>query len=122
MKITGGRSIGKHLIQRFVRSLNLSRTRKSTDSLLKTLFIGYRYPSSDDRKLKYDVKALKGVIFGIKTSEYDKCQIIKKILKNKKIGDDFQFWQAEYNDEKQTIEIREKLWKLKDFRGKVVSE
>lgn len=82
----------------------------------------YRYPSSDDRKLKYDVKALKGVIFGIKTSEYDKCQIIKKILKNKKIGDDFQFWQAEYNDEKQTIEIREKLWKLKDFRGKVVSE
>ena len=85
---------------------------------------GFNYKEFDEwvRKLKYDVKALKGVIFGIKTSEYDKCQIIKKILKNKKIGDDFQFWQAEYNDEKQTIEIREKLWKLKDFRGKVVSE
>lgn len=82
----------------------------------------YNYPSSEDRKLKYDLKALKGIIFGIKTSEYDKCQIIKKILKNEKIGDDFKFWQAEYNDEKQIIEIREKLWKLKDFRGKVVSK
>lgn len=74
----------------------------------------YDYSEPDKRILAYDSEALKGVIFGIETSEYDKLRIIQSIMNREKLNKDFSFWQAEYDDENQKIEIRpKKLWKLK---------
>lgn len=73
----------------------------------------YEYKEFESRNIKYDPKSLKGIIFGINTSEYDKIQIMKKILERKENFDDFTFYQAEYNDMKQEIEVREmRFWKL----------
>lgn len=71
----------------------------------------YEYSEPDKRILAYDFEALKGVIFGIETSEHDKLRIMKSIMKRKKVNKDFSFWQAEYDDKNQTIRIREKKWK-----------
>ena len=63
--------------------------------------------------MKYDPKVLKGIIFGINTSEYDKKQIMEKLLERGDELSDFAFYQAEYDDVKQEIAIREKkLWKV----------
>lgn len=73
----------------------------------------YDYSEPEKRILAYDAEALKGVIFGINTSEYDKVRIMKSIMKRKKVNKDFLFCQAEYDDKNQIIRIREKkLWKL----------
>lgn len=61
------------------------------------------------RNMKYDIRLLKGVIFGIKTSEYDKAKIIKA-LSEKGIASDIRYYQAEYNEENQKIEIRKKAF------------
>jgi len=60
------------------------------------------------RNLKYDIKMLKGIIFGIRTSEYDKIKIIKALTK-KGIADDIEYYQADYDDRSQKIVIRRKL-------------
>ena len=74
-------------------------------------FGGYDDPNS--RNIKYDITSLKGVIFGIKTSEYDKKRIMESILQKKDQLTRFKFYQAEYDDEELTINVREKeLWKL----------
>ena len=71
------------------------------------------FDTAESRNLKYDPRALKGVIFGIRTSEYDKKQIMEKLQERRDELRDFVFYQAEYDDAKQEIVIRKKnLWKL----------
>ena len=67
-----------------------------------------KYDDPNSRNLKYDFKSLKGVIFGINTSEYDKKRIVHSIMQKKGIFIQFAFYQAEYNDEEQKITVREK--------------
>lgn len=74
----------------------------------------YDYSEVESRNLKYDPKILRGVIFGINTSEYGKKRIMEKLRDHAKELTDFKFFQAEYDDEKQSIAVREnKAWKLK---------
>ena len=74
----------------------------------------YNFDKPESRNLKYEPKALKGLIFGINTTEYDKERIMKKLLEHTDEYGDFVFYQAEYDDEKQVVNIRKKsLWKLK---------
>ena len=73
----------------------------------------HSFNTKDSRNLKYDPKILKGIIFGINTSEYDKKRIMEKLLEQSKELGEFTFYQAEYDDAKQEIVIRKKnLWKL----------
>lgn len=61
-----------------------------------------------DRKLKYDFSCLKGLIFGIKTPENKKDEIIK-IIKNKCYQNnilDFEFYQAYFCKEENIIKNR----------------
>ncbi len=67
------------------------------------------YSKPEKRNIKYKKEALKGVIFGINTSEYDKTRIIHKIIRRQ--YSDVVFYQAEY-DKSKSIVIREKHWKL----------
>lgn len=67
----------------------------------------------DSRNLRYDYKALKGIIFGINTSEYDKKRIVEKLLAHADELTDFTFYQAEYDSEAQRIKIRKKeFWEI----------
>ena len=59
--------------------------------------------------MEYNNKALKGVIFGINTSEYDMKRVFDAIPLEYDISNGFDLFQAEYNDELQKIEIRKKL-------------
>lgn len=68
------------------------------------------YKKGDKRLIKYNPKALTGIIFGIRTSEYDKMQIMKAVEENGPY-ENLKFYQAEYNDEKRKIEVRPKEWK-----------
>ena len=63
----------------------------------------------EDRIMEYNNKALKGVIFGINTSEYDMKRVFDVIPLEYDISNGFDLFQAEYNDELQKIEIRKKL-------------
>lgn len=75
------------------------------------------YDLSDpkNRNLRYESNALKGVVFGINTSEYDKKRIMEKLLEHADTLTDFTFYQAEYDDESQSIIVRQKAsWKLKE--------
>jgi len=72
------------------------------------------YSDIQSRNLRYDIKALKGIIFGIKTSEFDKERIYNAINRVMPLYGQIKFYQAEYDDEKQDIVVREKqLWNLK---------
>ncbi|MBO4779738.1 MAG: hypothetical protein J5497_03780, partial [Selenomonadaceae bacterium] len=66
------------------------------------------YANRFARRLKYDVNALTGIIFGIRTTTDDKLELIQKLARLRKSLRDFEFWQAEYDDETQTISVREK--------------
>lgn len=71
------------------------------------------------QNMSFDWKLLKGVIFGIRTSEYDKKQIMDKLIKHKDELSDFNFYQAEYSANEQKIKIREKkFWRLINYKGK----
>lgn len=59
-----------------------------------------------ERNLSYNPKALKGIIFGIRTSEYDKKRIIDIIKKSSYSS--VIFYQTEYDEEIQKINVREK--------------
>ena len=73
----------------------------------------YDLSDKNSRFLKYDPQNIKGVIFGIKTTEYDKKRIFELLLKKKDIYKDFIFYQAEYDEIEQKIKVREKhRWKL----------
>lgn len=79
---------------------------------LTNTFCEFNEPTS--RNLRYEPKAFKGVIFGIKTSEYDKKRIMEKLLEHEDELTDFSIYQAEYDDEVKSIAIRRKtLWALK---------
>lgn len=73
-----------------------------------------QYTKPESRNLRFDYKSLRGVIFGISTSEYDKMRVLKELNKHREELANFTFYQAEYDDEKQEIAIREKSqWKFK---------
>ena len=65
-----------------------------------------KYSKPTDRRLKYDLNSLKGVVFGIRTTVKDKLELIQKLRRLDKSLDDFEFWQAEYNDKSKNISIR----------------
>lgn len=82
--------------------------------VLRNLFYAFSREDEDGRKLRYDPKALKAVIFGINTSEYDKERIIRAIAARDDLPEDFMFQQAKYDELSQEIRIRDKnMWKLK---------
>ena len=67
----------------------------------------------NSRFLEYDPQNVKGVIFGIRTTEYDKKRIFELLKKKKDSFKDFTFYQAEYDETEQKIKVREKHpWKL----------
>ena len=74
----------------------------------------HEFDDQQKRNLKFDWKILKGVIFGIGTTEYDKKKIWDALMKHKEELTDFTFYQAEYDEEAdQKIYIRKKaIWKL----------
>ena len=72
-------------------------------ALLADKFQKYDEPLS--RCLKYDLNSLKGVVFGIRTTITDKLELIQKLRRLKSL-DDFEFWQAEYDDKFKNISIR----------------
>ena len=69
----------------------------------------YQYDDKFSRNLKYDLKTLTGIIFGIRTTLDDKLELIQKLLRMKKSFRDFEFYQAEFDDETQIISVREKF-------------
>ena len=99
------------------RKLKSWASEKEYRLVIDNMFHDYSEP--EKRILPYDAESLKGVIFGINTSEYDKLRIMKSIMSRKKLSKDFLFWQAEYDDKNQTIRIREKKsWKINTPTGK----
>lgn len=70
------------------------------------------HEKTEERNLLYNPKVLKGIIFGTRTSEYDKKRIIDVIKKS-----DYNsviFYQAEYDEEIRKINIRKKNgWNIK---------
>lgn len=62
--------------------------------------------TQEERNVNYDPKMLKGVIFGIKTPMQDKAKILNAF--NSAGINDFEIYQAEYDDETQKIKIRKK--------------
>lgn len=67
------------------------------------------YTEADSRNVKYDLRFLKGVIFGINTSEYDKMRIVDALRCKKNLAEDFKFYQAYYDDSVMKIKKREKV-------------
>ena len=68
----------------------------------------YRYEDKFSRNLKYNLSALIGIIFGIRTTIDDKLEILQKLARLGKSFSDFKFFQAEYDDDTQLLSIREK--------------
>ena len=73
----------------------------------------HRYDEKFSRNLQYDLKTLTGIIFGIRTTPDDKLEVIQKLVRLKKSVRDFEFFQAEYDDETQIISVREKFLLIK---------
>lgn len=69
-----------------------------------------QYEDPQQRNLKYDPSTLKGVIFGMRTSEIDKLTIIKDLKKTRNTLKGFEFYQAQFDESSQTIEIRNKAF------------
>ncbi|MBQ6759651.1 MAG: hypothetical protein IJP42_11310, partial [Selenomonadaceae bacterium] len=68
----------------------------------------YRYGDKFARKLRYNINALTGIIFGLRTTLDDKLKLIQKLDRLGKIVANFNFFQAEFDDETQVISVREK--------------
>lgn len=78
---------------------------------ISNMFYEYSEPSS--RNLRYDMKMLKGIIFGICTSESDKKRIMEKLREHSDELSDFTFYQAEFDDAAQCMTMHKKgFWKL----------
>ena len=73
----------------------------------------HRYNNKFSRNLQYDLNALTGIVFGIRTTPDDKLELIQKLVRLKKSVQDFKFFQAEYDDESQIISVREKFLLIK---------
>ena len=52
---------------------------------------------------------LKGIIFGLRTTLEDKLKLIQKLVRLKKFVHDFEFYQAEFDDDTQKIYVWEKF-------------
>ena len=73
-------------------------------------FLEPKYNTAENRKIKYNLKSLRGVIFGINTSLQDKKEIFYMILNicQKEKSDHIKLYQAVYsydNNEIKTIEL-----------------
>ena len=73
------------------------------------------YSNKFSRTLKYDLKALKGIIFGLRTTFEDKLELIQKLVHLRKSVNDFEFYQAEFDDDTQKIYVREKFLLIKSL-------
>ena len=69
----------------------------------------FHYTDRLARNLKYDLNILTGIIFGIRTTLDDRFKILQKLAKLGKSIRDLDFFQAEYDDDMQSIYIREKI-------------
>ena len=70
--------------------------------------------SEENRNLKIDPKQLKGIIFGMHTAEQDRKRLFEKLLLNAGNYAHIKFYQAEYDEERQSISVREKtIWSLR---------
>ncbi len=73
----------------------------------------YDMEDTAKRNFQYDPQSLKGIVFGIRTSEYDKKRLYNALLGKKEQLKGFSFYQAEYDEDKQKIRIRKKAnWLL----------
>jgi len=68
----------------------------------------YRYGDKFARKLRYNINALTGIIFGLRTTLDDKLKLIQKLDRLGKTCSNFDFLQAEFDDETQVISVRKK--------------
>lgn len=71
------------------------------------IFDHYRkYTQPDRRQLKYDIKSLKGIMFGVNMENEDKFAIIQIIRKKIEIADHpgFKFYQAYYSPDEDNIQ------------------
>jgi len=73
------------------------------------------YTNKFSRTLKYDLKTLKGIIFGLRTTLEDKLELIQKLIRLRKSVNDFEFYQAEFDDDMQKIYVREKFLLVKSL-------
>ena len=73
------------------------------------------YGNKFSGNLKYDLKTLKGIIFGLRTTLDDKLELIQKLVRLRKSVHDFEFYQAEFDDDTQKIYIREKFLLIKSL-------
>ena len=60
------------------------------------------------RNLAFDPQALKGIIWGIRTSEYDRLRILAALQKRGIEPGALTFYQAEYDGGAQQIRVRKK--------------
>ena len=63
------------------------------------------YSNKFSRTLNYDLKTLKGIIFGLRTTLEDKLELIQKLVRLRKSVHDFEFYQAEFDDDTQKIYV-----------------
>lgn len=77
--------------------------------ILEKEFLSISKKNCETQKYTYDFKLLKGIIFGIKTPESQKFEILESMKEKCKTSGrtDFKFYQAEYNDSKGEITISE---------------
>ena len=92
--------------EKFYRKLNDWHHEREYRILLSDRF--YRYGDKFARKLRYNINALTGIIFGLRTTLDDKLKLIQKLDRLGKSAGNFDFFQAEFDDETQLISICEK--------------
>ncbi len=93
--------------EKFYRKLNDWHHEREYRILLSDKF--YRYGDKFARKLRYNLNALTGIIFGLRTTLDDKLKLIQKLDRLGKTVGNFEFFQAEFDDETQLISVREKI-------------
>lgn len=92
--------------EKFYRKLNDWNHEREYRIFLSDRF--YRYGDKFARKLRYNPGTLTGIIFGLRTTLDDKLKLIQKLERLGKTVSNFEFFQAEFDDETQVISIREK--------------
>ena len=104
-KLDGGAAVGEY--EKFYRKLNDWNHEHEYRIFLSDRF--YRYGDKAARTLRYKLSTLKGIIFGLRTTLDDKLKLIRKLERLGKSVTDFDFFQAEFDDETQLISVREKF-------------
>ena len=71
------------------------------------------YDKPEDRNLPYNPEHLTGVIFGVRTSEYDKKRILESLKKVDK--EKIDYYQVVYEEELMELSVRKKMYlRLRD--------